>query len=275
MNPDDGPLSWALMPDTPSHTPEAGPHALPEKAERGGGADKADEVCGATAPQALRAEAARYALLRRLSPALRHEAAAPLQPIAMAASVLERRLAEPTPELAPIRDSALRLVGYARTAAQCGLDLVGWLSPDRQARLPLADVVEHALSLLATPLGFEGFTLASRIEAGLSARPVPRAALQLMLPGCLLWLSDQAAAPGTLWLEAVTAPGTLAGARADISLRLSVEPTTDRSNEKAGSPCEPAYRRLGWTELLALAHSEGLDLRLEGQALVLALPPEP
>lgn len=269
MNPDDRPPTWALMPETPTPATTAGPQAALEKAER------ADPACAATAPQALRAEAARYALLRRLSPALRHEAAAPLQPIAMAASVLERRLAEPTPDLAPIRDSALRLVGYARTAAQCGLDLVGWLSPDRQVRRPLADVVEQALSLLATPLGFEGFTLVSRIEAGLSAQAVPGAALQLMLPGCLLWLRDQAAQPGPLLLEAVAPQGPLPDTPAGISLRLSAQPTTDRPNEKAGSLGEPAYRRLGWTELLALAHSEGLDLRLEGQALVLALPPEP
>lgn len=254
MNPDDRPPHKTPMPDTTTSPADASESGAPQAAK------PAAECPG---PLALRTEAARYALLRRLAPALRHEAAAPLQPIAMAASVLERRLAAPAPELAPIRDSALRLVDYARAAAQGGLDLVGWLAPDLQTRLPLATVVEQTLSLLATPMGFEGFRLVSRIDEALGSRPIPAAALRLVLPGCLLWLSDQAPKAGTLSLEAAAqAPA--------ITLRWS--PATDSRHEKAGSHREPAYRLLGWSEVQALALGEGLDLQREGDALLLTLP---
>lgn len=255
MNPYDGPLHPAPMPDPSKTAASAAGSAAPAPA---------DPIANSPGLAALRSEAARFALLLRLAPALRHEAAAPLQPIAMAASVLERRLAADAPDLAPIRDSAVRLVAYARAAAQGGLDLVSWLAPDRAAQLPLATVVEQTLALLATPMGFEGFTLVSRIEQAPGARPVPAAGLRLVLPGCLLWLSDQAPAGGTLCLE------TQAHA-----LTLHLAAASESGNEKAGSHREPAYRRLGWSDIQALALGEGLDLKREGNVLVLTLPDLP
>ena len=255
MNPYDGPLHPALMPDPSKTAASAAGSAAPAPA---------DPIANSPGLAALRSEAARYALLLRLAPALRHEAAAPLQPIAMAASVLERRLAADAPDLAPIRDSAVRLVAYARAAAQGGLDLVSWLAPDRAAQLPLATMVEQTLALLATPMGFEGFTLVSRIDEALGARPVPAAGLRLVLPGCLLWLSDQAPAGGTLCLE------TRAHA-----LTLHLAAASESGNEKAGSHREPAYRRLGWSDIQALALGEGLDLKREDNALVVTQPDLP
>lgn len=227
-------------------------------------------------PDQLRAEAARYALLRRLSPVLRHEAAAPLQPIAMAASVLEKRLASPSPEIAPLRDSVQRLVSYARKAAQGGLDLVAWLGADHKpgpgssaatASRPLGELVDEAIGLLATPLGFEGFALEARLAPAEAAREVPALPLRLLLPAQLLWLSDQPGPPGRLVLGA----SEVAGAAVLRATRLP----GDDGNEKADSQREPAYRRLGLAELQVLARSEGLDLQQEDGpplSLVLALP---
>ncbi len=236
----------------------------------------APDPAGEPDPDLLRAEAARYALLRRLSPVLRHEAAAPLQPIAMAASVLEKRLASPSPEIAPLRDSVQRLVSYARKAAQGGLDLVAWLGADPKAgpgpstadaRRPLGELVDDAIGLLATPLGFEGFALEAQLPPARAAREVPAAPLRLLLPATLLWLSDQPGPPGRL----VLGTGESAGAPVLRATRLPGGP----ESEKADSHREPAYRRLGLAELQVLARSEGLDLRQEDGpqlSLVLALP---
>lgn len=213
-------------------------------------------------PDLLRAEAARYALLRRLSPALRHEAAAPLQPIAMAASVLEKRLSAPTPALDPVRESVQRLVAYARKAAQGGLDLVAWLAPDRRARQALDAAVEEALALLSTPLGFEGFTLQAGLDPRWAGAPVPTAAMRLLLPACLLWLTDQARAPATL--QIAMAGGT------PPRLRMTLAQASE-SGPGQGTR-EPAYRRLGAAEVMALARSEGLVLALAEDALELDLP---
>jgi hypothetical protein len=228
-------------------------------------------------PEWLRAEAARYALLRRLSPALRHEAAAPLQPIAMAASVLEKRLAACEPALLPLRDCVQRLVRYAREAARGGLDLVAWLEPEGAvpagrdappAQRPLGALVEDAFALLATPLGFEGFTLEAPLSAAEAARVMPAAPLRLLLPAGLLWLSDQPGPPGPLVLATEIRAG-----QSVLRMTRSEGPSP---KEKADSLREPAYRRLGLAELQVLARSEGLDLRRQREGpqltLELALP---
>ena len=230
----------------------------------------------APASDLLRAEAARYALLRRLSPALRHEAAAPLQPIAMAAIVLEKRMATSTPELLPLRDGVQRLVRYAREAARGGLDLIAWLEPgrsgasdrdDRPDHRPLGVLVQDVFSLLATPLGFEGFTLEAALAAD-AAREMPVAPLRLLLPAGLLWLSDQAGPPGPLVLTTDQVAGLSV-------LRMSRRQGAPEK-EKADSLREPAYRRLSLAELQVLARSEGLDLRRREDgpqlSLELALP---
>ena len=61
-----------------------------------------------------RAEAARYALLRRLAPSIRHNLVINLQPIGMIYEVLDRRLRGPQPDLAHVQASAA--VSTLRTA---------------------------------------------------------------------------------------------------------------------------------------------------------------
>ena len=53
-------------------------------------------ACGNSALARL-AEGPRYALLRRLAPAIRHDMAGSLQPISMVAAMLEKRLQKPDP----------------------------------------------------------------------------------------------------------------------------------------------------------------------------------
>ncbi len=224
-------------------------------------------LLGPEALQALLADAARHALLQRLAPVLRHEAAGPMQPIAMAASLLDRRLGTPAPDLEQVRDGVQRLVLYARKAVQSGLDLVTWLAPDASARRPLGEAVQEVLGLMATPLGFEGFQLESDLAAPEAALTVPTAAARQLLPACLWWLTDQAAAPGRVQLHARRSGD-------GVQLQLTWMPHQDSAATTQASPRrEPACRKLGWNELQALALSEGAGLQAlaEGR-LSLSLP---
>ena len=54
----------------------------------------------AVGPASSLAEAARYALLRRLAPSMRHHLVVNLQPIGMIYEVMDRRLSAPEPDLA-------------------------------------------------------------------------------------------------------------------------------------------------------------------------------
>ena len=75
------------------------------------------------------AEAARYTLLRRLAPSMRHHLVVNLQPIGMIYEVMERRLKAPRPDLADVHESAQKINGFAKAALNSCLDVITWLAP--------------------------------------------------------------------------------------------------------------------------------------------------
>jgi hypothetical protein len=98
----------------------------------------------ATAQQANSAvEAARYALLRRLAPSMRHHLVVNLQPIGMIYEVMDRRLRAPQPDLADVHESAHKINGFARAALHSCLDVVTWLAPERNEVPPVPGEVRR------------------------------------------------------------------------------------------------------------------------------------
>lgn len=204
-------------------------------------------------------EAARYALLRRLAPALRHEAAAHLQPLAMVGSVLERRLASPQPDRDQMADGVRRLLASSRGAVQSCLDIITWLMPEPGRVMPLHEVVAETVQLLRGSLGFHGFTLRDDVD-GLDT-PVSRAALRYVLPASLLWLTDSAGPPAEVTLSAQAEPG-------GVRLRLTLSPTEG----PAGMDADATGRPLRREEVQALAHAEHIGWTHEGDRIDLVLP---
>jgi hypothetical protein len=205
------------------------------------------------------AEAARYALLRRLAPSMRHHLVVNLQPIGMIYEVMERRLRAPQPDLAHVHESAGKINGFARAALNSCLDVVGWLAPDDTAGITVEDGVRECASLLATSLSFRGFAL--RNEVGPSPRQVRRAALRSLLAGTLIHASDHLTPSADLVLAAQPDDG---GVEISVAAR-----STDGDK---GFASEPVYRKLEWRDLQALAAAEGAHLRQEGQRITFLLP---
>src|SRR6185369_11165765 len=83
-------------------------------------------------------EAARYALLRRLAPSMRHHLVVNLQPIGMVYEIMDRRLRATEPNLAEVHDSAQKINTYARAALASCLDVVTWLASDEGSRVTAA-----------------------------------------------------------------------------------------------------------------------------------------
>jgi len=205
-----------------------------------------------------RADGARYALLRRLAPALRHETVAPLQPLAMATSVLERRLRNPAPDLTQVHDTALRVASYSRAAVQSCLDLIEWLTPAPSPSVSLQTAVRSTLALLRGNLSLRGFTLREELQ-GVDTL-VRHTGLRFVLPACLLGLTDSAGSPAEVTLRA-------RDAGSQLHLVLALQPTTGA----AGIDEPPSYRPLHPDEIALLARGEGIDLQRQGDTLQLTL----
>ena len=210
-------------------------------------------------PTPSAAEAARYALLRRLAPSMRHHLVVNLQPIGMIYEVMDRRLKAPQPDLASVHESAHKINGFARAALNSCLDVVSWLAPEEGTTSSVTEGVRECSGLLATSLSFRGFPL--RSEIGVIQGHVRRSAIRNLLTAALIHLTDESAPPADLVL---TGEAASRGVRLDIALRAS---TGDQ-----GFTSEPGYRALEWSDVEALAMSEGVEAEREDGRISLMIP---
>ena len=213
----------------------------------------------AVLPSVARAEAARYALLRRLAPSMRHHLVVNLQPIGMICEVMDRRLRAPVPDLASVHDSAHKINGFARAALNSCLDVVTWLAPDQSAATPVADGVRECVSLLATSLGFRGYAIRNEV-AGVPGE-VSRASLRNVLTSALIHLTDESPPLADL---------ALTGAAEPLGLRLSL--TLRATDGSQGFANEAGYRKLNMEDVQALADAESVEVQRDGQSLRMLIP---
>ena len=202
------------------------------------------------------AEAARYALLRRLAPTIRHHLVGEFQPIGMIATMLDRRLQSDAPNLNHLRDNSAALGKLARTSANTCMNLMSWLAPKTNAVTPLSSGVVDCLNLLTTEFRFRGFVIVNDIAELLV--DVSTTALRSVLPAALLALSDEQYGPADFVLRAEA----LSDGVALSIVRLPVE----RSAEN--SPASD-YRALSWRDVTALAKAESVGFTLSGDAVTL------
>ena len=206
-----------------------------------------------------RAEAARYALLRRLASSMRHHLVVNLQPIGMIYEVMDRRLRAPVPDLAHVQDSATKINTFAKAALASCVDVVGWLAPDEAATTTVEEAARECASLLATGFSFRGYALRNEVAA--LPAPVRRSAIRHLLPATLIHCTDHQRAPADLVVSAA-ADGD--GVRVSVAVR----PTQGGQ----GVAAEANYRPIAWEDLEALAAADGARLAREGESVVLRFP---
>lgn len=211
------------------------------------------------ASPSLQEEASRYALLRRLTPTLRHHMAGEFQPIGMMAALLERRLQQASTDPASVKDNCATIGKLSRNAAETCANLMSWVAPRTQADMAVSQAIAECVSLLATSLRFRGFALVN-LAPPLDAR-VPCNALRSVLTAALLAMSDEADQPADLQVDA-----RLDGAQLRIS--LSVQPA-DRRADNGG---DGDYRDLTWDDVQALAAAEGVAVARQTHSVTLTLP---
>jgi hypothetical protein len=205
------------------------------------------------------AEAARYALLRRLAPSMRHHLVVNLQPIGMVYEIMERRLRAPEPNLADVKDCAHKISGHARAALASCVDVVTWLAPDDEARCTAADGIAECLLLVGTSFTFRGFAL--RDEGGDAPGEVRRASFRNVVTGALVWLGDENAPPARISIRSHAVDN-------GIVISLSLQPSAG----EPGFATAPTYRPLTFLDVQALAAADGVGLEREGSGLRITFP---
>ncbi len=208
--------------------------------------------------QSFAVEAARYALMRRLTPVLRHHLVVDLQPIGLICQVLERKLVAGESGLAPIREGLARIDVLARRAVAASLDVVAWLAPDAEASTPLGSGVVDCLNMLRSNFTFRGIGVLN--EVGDAPLQVPQAALREVLTATLFAVTDGAGGPVELTVHA-----HLSGIQAMLSIHA-----VPGSGECV--PNDRAYRALQWSDVQALAQAHAVHLVLDGEFVSVTLP---
>ena len=206
-------------------------------------------------------EAARYAVLRRLSPSLRHHMVRHLQPIGLIYGVMDHRLSQGQPDVQALRVHADKINEFAKAAlAQC-LDIGTWLAPESGARVGLEAGVIECVGLLATTLHFRGFRLVNEVE-NLPCQ-VRLGALRMVLIAALLAVTDALDEPANLTLSASASEET-------VTLRLQVT----RREDGCVEAYDDGYRKLTWSDVQALACAEAVNLSRQDALVSMRFPIE-
>ncbi len=195
-------------------------------------------------------EAARYALLRRVAPALRHHLAGTLQPIGMVAAIMDRRLQAAQPDLTVIRDSSKSLSTLTRSAASTSMGLMTWLAPKENVAGPFHASVEECVGMLNTDLAFRGFSVSNTITSSDMATSV--FALRSVFTAALIALTDAALTPASIVISSEAAGG---------QIRVVISVSSESGAVAAEDP--QSYRKLGWDDVQALATAEQVGLSHE------------
>lgn len=209
---------------------------------------------------AATAEAARYAVLRRLGPALKHDMVVNLQAVAMMTEVLGAKLERGVPSQSELQNSMARIHRLAREAVANCLRVVGWLEPAEDESIGVREGVDECLALVRSNFNFRGFVLRTELPA--NDFDVSRVLLRHLLLASLLHLTDEAPAGGEVSVHAEIAGGM-------VRLALQLQP--GRGDTEA-MPFEPPYRQVLWSDVQALADADGAQLRREDDRILIRLP---
>lgn len=207
------------------------------------------------------AEAARYGVLRRLAPALKHDMVVHLQAVAMMAEVLNARLDKGTPDPADLHKRVSQINRLAREAVMACLKVTDWIQPNADETVRLSDGVAECVALQQSSLNFRGFLV--RNEVPESEFEVSRVALRNLLAASLVSLTDDSPGPCVALIQAEISSGYA---------RLSVRRQPREDTAASVMADLVSLRQLDWADVQALAACEGVELIRSDEVTTMLLP---
>ena len=222
-----------------------------------------------TTPEGLNdrlAEAAFYAVLRRLMPVLRHDVAGAMQPVRMLLMVLERRLQIPEPDLQTIAKNITSVSTLTKKASADCIGALGWIASSEDIRVSLRSSVDEAMKLLAMELSANALELVNGISD--DSATAPQSFLRSVFMGALLAFCDHRVAGGSLQ---VTFEAAAADSQQSGRLQLRMLPDATQKSP-ASLDIVRKYRLINWSDVQAMARSFSVKLERGDGWLTLELP---
>jgi hypothetical protein len=208
------------------------------------------------------ADAARQAVLRRLSAPLKHDMVVNLQAVAMLTETLSARLERNPSDTANLQASLGKLNRLARDAVAACLQVASWFDSAQDESVPLPQAMNECIGLLTTHLNFRGFRLNAELPE--TEFEVSRSAARNLLAAALLLLADTTGAPAELLVRADVSP--------DEAVITLVSFPADSSASAMPPLVDSTAVPLEWPELQALAVAESCGATRNGDEIVLRLP---
>ena len=193
------------------------------------------------------AEAASYAVLRRIAPALRHDVAGFMQPVGMLMMVLQRRIHMPEPDLQAIAKNVTSVSALAKEATTGCMNAMDWMASREDACVSLSAGADEVMRLLALELSGHGLS-ASHDMAEDQTR-LSRRFFRSVLAAALLAWCDQTPGAGMLRIS-----GSSDAHGAELKLQFEAD-----GSVLAAAAVNP-QRRIGWDDVDALARACGATL---------------
>ena len=206
------------------------------------------------------AEAARYSVLRRLAPALKHDMVVNLQAVAMMAEVLNARLERGLTNPAEFQKSVSKINRLAREAVMTCLDVAAWIEPGEDEGIRLREGVEECVGLLAGNFNFRGFSISQEVPD--VEFEVSRESLRNLLSAAMITLTDAATAPAEVLIKTEVSAGF-----AVLTIRCEA-----RESDPDAIPFAVTYRQLEWADVQALAVAEAVELFRTADQIVMRIP---
>jgi len=197
------------------------------------------------------AEAACYAVLRRIAPVLRHDVAGLMQPVGMLMMVLQRRVQMPEPDLQTIVKNVASVSTLTKEATAGCMNAMGWMASRDDTGVSLRSSLDEAVKLLAMELSASELEITNHISDELIV--VPQSFFRSVLMGALLAFCDQRTVGSTLQVS-LEAEGGNSNAASRLMLRMLHGHATCL-NESAA--IDRQSRAIDWADVEAMARSFG------------------
>ena len=223
------------------------------------------------APNRL-AEAACYAVLRRIAPVLRHDVAGFMQPVGMLMMVLQRRVQMPEPDLLEIAKNVVSASALVKEATAGCMNVMGWIATREDTAVSLRTSVNQAATLLAMELSTQGLEIKNTITD--DAVAVPQSFFRSVLVGALLAFCDQRTDGRTLQISVETEGENCTTANR-LMLRMLLGDMRGLPDVAGliGSPAiDRPSRRIDWPDVEAMAGSFGVAVARGEGWLAVGLP---